>query len=476
MRTHMHVLITDPLFLDLDPVRAKAFLPGRISRNWEEDAYSQCDMTVLPYVPLLAVQKALMADDAASSSNTNKLSDEAANRQNEERAANEKRPTLLYFRGNTALARCRSFAGETPESDISQEEVPGYCSLRQKLVTAAMSSNATDDLDLTGVHANGAHTPSHYKIEDGSGLRSSTFCLAPRGDTGSSRRIYDAILGGCVPVIVADDVHLAFSTELDWPSFSLRVAESDAEHLVPYLRSIPASRVRQLRKGLRAVRDSFRFAVDEPFAPGPNHWEVGKPGGAHAGRLVLEAVARAATSPQCAARRARQRKREANAKQAVKMAEKATELKQLEEATEVKRLADLTPHERLAQAAVHAESELHFAAEGTRMAADRKKEELLFESGPPEGGVGKAMKSTDPDPLHLVGKRVRMKRLGTRYEYNGEVGTVLRYMQKCDESTTDGAPRYAVRLESTRLVVHVKPANLMAAPEGMRVPLEEVRS
>ena len=34
-------------------------------------------------------------------------------------------------------------------------------------------------------------------------MRSTTFCLHLRGDTVTSRRIYDAVAGGCIPVLVA---------------------------------------------------------------------------------------------------------------------------------------------------------------------------------------------------------------------------------------------------------------------------------
>ncbi|CAN0485536.1 unnamed protein product, partial [Laminaria digitata] len=33
------------------------------------------------------------------------------------------------------------------------------------------------------------------------------FCFCPRGDTTSSRRIFDAISAGCIPVLTTDEAH-----------------------------------------------------------------------------------------------------------------------------------------------------------------------------------------------------------------------------------------------------------------------------
>ena len=35
-------------------------------------------------------------------------------------------------------------------------------------------------------------------------LRNATYCVCPRGDTPTTRKLYDALAAGCVPVIVSD--------------------------------------------------------------------------------------------------------------------------------------------------------------------------------------------------------------------------------------------------------------------------------
>lgn len=44
----------------------------------------------------------------------------------------------------------------------------------------------------------------------------SVFCLSPAGDTPSSARLFDAIVSGCIPVIVSDELELPFEGILNY--------------------------------------------------------------------------------------------------------------------------------------------------------------------------------------------------------------------------------------------------------------------
>lgn len=44
----------------------------------------------------------------------------------------------------------------------------------------------------------------------------SLFCLSPAGDTPSSARLFDAIVSGCIPVIISDELELPFEGILDY--------------------------------------------------------------------------------------------------------------------------------------------------------------------------------------------------------------------------------------------------------------------
>ena len=78
----------------------------------------------------------------------------------------------------------------------------------------------------------------------------------------------DATLGGCIPVIVQDDVLVAWEGWLDVSQFSVRIAREDAPRIVDILRAIPPERRARLRAGLARV--GSRAAVQShSFSPGP---------------------------------------------------------------------------------------------------------------------------------------------------------------------------------------------------------------
>ncbi len=56
---------------------------------------------------------------------------------------------------------------------------------------------------------------------------------------GWSARAEDAVLHGCIPVVIMDNVHAVLESALDWDSFALRINERSAEDLPVVLRSLP---------------------------------------------------------------------------------------------------------------------------------------------------------------------------------------------------------------------------------------------
>ena len=80
----------------------------------------------------------------------------------------------------------------------------------------------------------------------------SKFCLAPAG-YGFSSRQYECVLVGCVPIIIQDDVEMAFEEVLPWRRFGLRLNFSDIPILPELLAKIPARHVGRLRRGLGCI-------------------------------------------------------------------------------------------------------------------------------------------------------------------------------------------------------------------------------
>jgi hypothetical protein len=66
------------------------------------------------------------------------------------------------------------------------------------------------------------------KVAAQNGMRKSLFCLNPAGDTPSSARLFDAIVSGCIPVIVSDELELPFEGILDYRKVKLTLCSCTA--------------------------------------------------------------------------------------------------------------------------------------------------------------------------------------------------------------------------------------------------------
>ncbi|KAL5220880.1 hypothetical protein ABZP36_025593 [Zizania latifolia] len=117
-----------------------------------------------------------------------------------------RRSTLLFFRG-----RLRRNAGGK---------------IRSKLVTELK--------DAEGIIIEEGTSGAEGKAAAQNGMRRSLFCLSPAGDTPSSARLFDAIVSGCIPVIISDELELPFEGILDYRKvrfvvqIALLVSSSDA--------------------------------------------------------------------------------------------------------------------------------------------------------------------------------------------------------------------------------------------------------
>jgi hypothetical protein len=80
--------------------------------------------------------------------------------------------------------------------------------------------------------------------------------LCPAGDTPSSARLFDAIVSGCIPVIVSDELEFPFEGILDYKKVAVLVSSSDAIQpgwLVNHLRSLTPFQVKGLQNNLAQV-------------------------------------------------------------------------------------------------------------------------------------------------------------------------------------------------------------------------------
>ncbi|XP_020595607.1 probable arabinosyltransferase ARAD1 isoform X1 [Phalaenopsis equestris] len=151
------------------------------------------------------------------------------------RESHSKRSTLLFFRG-----RLKRNAGGK---------------VRSKLVEILQ--------DAEGVIIEEGTVGVAGKEAAQNGMRKSLFCLSPAGDTPSSARLFDAIVSGCIPVIVSDELELPFEGLLDYRKIAFFISSSDAVQsgwLVKFLKSINLRQIEEMQKNLEKYSKHFLYS------------------------------------------------------------------------------------------------------------------------------------------------------------------------------------------------------------------------
>lgn len=88
-------------------------------------------------------------------------------------------------------------------------------------------------------------------------MKSSKFCICPKGYEVNSPRVVEAISYECVPVIISDNFVPPFFEVLNWEAFSVIVAEKDILKLKEILVSIPEEKYLAMQYAVRKVQRHF---------------------------------------------------------------------------------------------------------------------------------------------------------------------------------------------------------------------------
>ena len=155
------------------------------------------------------------------------------------------RTNLLFFRGHL------------PKNYIDKKQVRAHLYESLKNVEGIIVEAATSTSKASYV--------DHQTYLDN--MLRSKFCLCPRGDTAGSKRLYESIVAGCIPVIVSDGLELPFKRHIDWPSMSVRISETEALRnpvgIVDKLKNMPTSAVRSMHTNLLRNRHAFVWAAHD---------------------------------------------------------------------------------------------------------------------------------------------------------------------------------------------------------------------
>ncbi|CAM0149628.1 unnamed protein product [Urochloa decumbens] len=109
-----------------------------------------------------------------------------------------------------------------------------------------------------------AERPGTY-YED---MQRAVFCLCPLGWAPWSPRLVEAVVFGCVPVVVADGVVLPFHDAIPWAEAAVFVAEEDVPRLDTILTSIPPEEVVRRQRMLASPAVKRALLFQQPSQPG----------------------------------------------------------------------------------------------------------------------------------------------------------------------------------------------------------------
>lgn len=126
------------------------------------------------------------------------------------------------------------------------------------------------------------HPATYY--ED---MQRAVFCLCPLGWAPWSPRLVEAVVFGCIPVIIADDIVLPFADAIPWDKIGVFVDEEDVPKLDSILTSIPIDDI--LRKQRLLANPSMKKAMLFPQPAQPRD----------AFHQILNGLARKLPHPEC---------------------------------------------------------------------------------------------------------------------------------------------------------------------------------
>ncbi|PNH08721.1 hypothetical protein TSOC_004706 [Tetrabaena socialis] len=148
------------------------------------------------------------------------------------------RDMLLYLRG-----------------DVGKHRLPNYSrGIRQKLFSLSTENQWGEKHRIFIGEQYGM--PGDYSEH----LSRSTFCAVVPGD-GYAMRFEDAVLHGCLPLIIMDNTHAVFESIVDIDSFSLRITEAAVNEHLPYvLKAISADQIERMQRRLALVWHRYVYA------------------------------------------------------------------------------------------------------------------------------------------------------------------------------------------------------------------------
>lgn len=99
-------------------------------------------------------------------------------------------------------------------------------------------------------------------------MQRAIFCLCPLGWAPWSPRLVEAVIFGCIPVIIADDIVLPFADAIPWTDIGIFVSEKDVPMLDTILTTISPEQILEKQRLLASPAMKQAMLFPAPPVPG----------------------------------------------------------------------------------------------------------------------------------------------------------------------------------------------------------------
>ena len=139
------------------------------------------------------------------------------------------------------------FGGTVIPIDVTDERGSHY----SKGVRQYIKEHFTNDPDF---QITGTRVSTYFRD-----MMSSTFCLCPEGWHAWNPRPYQAVQLGCIPVLLSEEVELAFEDMINYSRFMLRVRPTDVGKLKSILLSVRPDEIAAMQREMEKVWRLFNY-------------------------------------------------------------------------------------------------------------------------------------------------------------------------------------------------------------------------
>lgn len=171
---------------------------------------------------------------------------------NKKHTSHSQRPIFAFFLGTLANSPVRDRLAEA----FSKGNKRGGSSDRDIDNTKILPLNLTPHQD-NNTASDDARALKAVLQQASAYMSRSRFCLAPRGKTPGTRRLFEALAHCCIPVLVSDPLTLPFERHVDARGGIVRIAEASAGDARRLLEALLPGEVEARRRDVCRLRHAF---------------------------------------------------------------------------------------------------------------------------------------------------------------------------------------------------------------------------